>query len=154
LALALYRWNPKDLSLIAFGTFCFIYGARSSAIQFLLDSTHIFWAYWRWFLIYFTPVPVWIFFEQIMGKGWKYSIRRLWQVQIVFVIVAVLVGLILRSPGAAKEANNVMAIVGILVVGLNLFRRGQGTTREMMALKCGGVIWAIAALIENISPLL
>jgi hypothetical protein len=66
LALALYRWNPKDLSLIAFGAFCFIYGARSSAIQFLLDTTHTFWAYWRWFLSYLTPVPVWIFFEQIL----------------------------------------------------------------------------------------
>ena len=43
LVLALYRWNPKDLSLISFGAFCFIYGARSSAIQFLLNTTHIFW---------------------------------------------------------------------------------------------------------------
>ncbi len=154
LALALYRWNPKDLSLIAFGAFCFIYGARSSAIQFLLNTTHIFWEYWRWFLTYFTPVPVWIFFEQIIGVGWKSSIRRLWQVQIIFVIVIASVSLILRSPGAAKEANNVMVIIGILVVGINLFRAGHETTREMMVLKCGGVIWAIAALIENISPLL
>ena len=154
LALALYRWNPKDLSLISFGAFCFVYGARSSAIQFLLDSPHIFWTYWRWFLSYLTPVPVWIFFEQIMGKGWKSSIRRIWQIQIIFVIVAVSVGLILRSPGAAKEANNVMSIIGILVVSINLFRPGLGMTRELLLLKCGGAVWAIMALIENITPFL
>ena len=28
-ALGLYRWKAKDLSLISFGIFCFVYGARS-----------------------------------------------------------------------------------------------------------------------------
>ena len=153
-ALALYRWKPNDLSLISFGVFCFIYGARSSAIQFLVDAPLIFWSYWRWFLSYLTPLPVWIFFEQFIGKGWKSSIRRIWQIQIIFVIVAVSVGLILRSPGAAKEANNVMSIVGILVVGINLLRPGLGMSRELLVLKCGGAVWAITALYENIAPLL
>ena len=153
-ALALYRWKPNDLSLISFGVFCFIYGARSSAIQFLVDAPPIFWSYWRWFLSYLTPLPVWIFFEQFIGKGWKSSIRRIWQIQIIFVIVAVSVGLILRSPGAAKEANNVMSIVGILVVGINLLRPSLGISRELLVLKCGGAFWAIMALYENIAWLL
>jgi len=148
-ALALYRWKANDLSLISFGIFCFFYGARSSAVQFLVDAPLIFWGYWRWFLTYLTPVPVWIFFEQFIGKGWKSSIRRIWQIQIIFAIVAVSVGLILRSPGAAKEANNVMSIVGILVVGFNLFRPGLGMTRELRVLKCGAAVWAVMGLYEN-----
>jgi hypothetical protein len=52
---------------------------------------------------------------------------------------------------AAWEANNVMAIVGILVVGIHLFRSGQGMTRQLLALKCGGAGWAVAAFIENIT---
>ena len=119
-----------------------------------MDAPIIFWAYWRWFLTYLTPVPVWIFFEQIIGKGWKSSIRRLWQIQIIFVIAAVSVGLILRAPDAAKEANNVMSIVGILVVGLNLFRPGLGMTRELLVLKCGAAVWAVLGLYENIISLL
>lgn len=153
-ALALYRWTPNDLSLIAFGIFCFLYGARSSAIQFLVDVPLTFWEYWRWFLTYLTPVPVWIFFEQIIGRGWKSSIRRIWQIQIIFVIVAVSVGIILRSPGTAMVANNVMAIVGILVVGSHLFRPDLGITRELRVLKIGGAAWALTALYENIVPLL
>jgi sigma-B regulation protein RsbU (phosphoserine phosphatase) len=153
-ALALYRWKATDLSLISFGIFCFFYGARSSAVQFLVDAPLIFWAYWRWFLTYLTPVPVWIFFEQFIGKGWKSSIRRIWQIQIIFVIVAVSMGIILHSPNAAKEANNVMSIAGILVVGLNLFRPGLGMTRELHALKCGTAVWAVMGLYENIARLL
>ena len=154
LTLALFRWKANDLSLILFGIFIFFYGARSSAVQFLVDAPIIFWAYWRWFLTYLTPVPVWIFFEQFIGKGWKSSIRRLWQIQIIFVIAAVSVGLILRAPDAAKEANNVMSIVGILVVGLNLFRPGLGMTRELLVLKCGAAVWAVLGLYENIISLL
>ncbi len=153
-ALALFRWKPNDLSLISFGVFCFFYGARSSAIQFLVDAPLEFWAYWRWFLTYLTPVPVWIFFEQIIGRGWKSSIRRIWQVQIIFVIVAVSVGITLRSPSAAMVANNVMSIVGILVVGSHLFRPDPGITRELRVLKSGGAVWAMTALYENIAPLL
>jgi serine phosphatase RsbU (regulator of sigma subunit) len=153
-ALALSRWKANDLSLVSFGAFCFIYGARSGAFQYLVDAPLIFWEYWRWFLTYLTPVPVWIFFEQFIGRGWKSSIRWIWQIQIIFVIVAVSVGIILRSPGAAMVANNVMSIVGILVVGSNLFRPGLGKTREVRVLKSGGAIWAITALYENIAPLL
>ena len=153
-AIALYRWKATDLSLILFGIFCFIYGARSSAIEFLVGAPLVFIDYWRWFLTYLTPLPVWLFFEQFAGKGWKSSIRRIWQIQIIFVIVAVSVGLILRSPAAAREANNVMSIAGILVVGLNLFRPGLGMIRELLVLKYGGAIWAVTALFENTVPLL
>ena len=153
-ALALYRWKANDLSLISFGVFCFIYGARSGAFQYLVDAPLVFWAYWRWFLTYLTPVPVWIFFEQFIGRGWKSSIRWIWKIQIIFVIGAISVGIILRSPGAAMVANNVMSIVGILVVGSNLFRPGLGITREVRVLKSGGAAWAMTALYENIAPLL
>ena len=153
-AVALFRWKANDLSLISFGVFCFIYGARSSAFQYLLGGPHLFWAYWRWFLTYLTPVPIYIFFEQFVGKGWKSSIRRIWQIQFIFVIAAASVALILRSPSAAMFANNVMSTLGILVVGINVFRPGLEMTRELAALKIGGAVWAITALYENIVPLL
>ncbi len=153
-ALALYRWKVNDLSLISFGIFCFIYGARTGAFQFLFDAPRIFWLYWRWYLTYLTPVPAYIFFEQIIGKGWKSSIRRIWQIQILFVFVAISVGLILHSPGAAMFANNVMSIAGILVLGINLFRPGLRMTRELRVLKIGIVIFGVSALYENIALML
>jgi len=152
--LALYRWRVNDLSLISFGVFCFIYGARTPAFQFLVDAPLIFWAYWHWILTYFTPVPAYIFFEEFMGKGWKSSMRRIWQLQIVFAIMAALTDVNLRSPGAAIIANNVIAIVGMLVVGINLFRPSLQMNRELRVLRSGIVIFGITALYANIAPLL
>jgi sigma-B regulation protein RsbU (phosphoserine phosphatase) len=154
-ALALYRWKTDDLSLISFGIFCFLYGARTRAFQFLVVAAPpIFWDYSEWLLTYLIPLPAWIFFEQYIGKGWKSSIRRIWQIQIVFIIVAVSADLFLRSPGTAMVGNNVMAIAGMLVVGINLFQPGLGMTRELRVLKSGIVIFGITALYENIAPLL
>ncbi|UCE55423.1 MAG: serine/threonine-protein phosphatase [Desulfobacterales bacterium] len=152
--LALYRWKSNDLSLISFGMFCFLYGARTRAFQFLIDAPPLFWGYWHWFLTYLTPIPAYIFFEQFLGKGWKSSIRRMWQIQIVFVIVAASVDLFQRSSGAAMLANNIMAVVGISVMGTNLFRPGLQMTRELRVLKGGILIFGIAALYANIAPLL
>ena len=47
ITLALFRWKPKDLSLISFGIFCFLYGARTSAFQFFFDAAPWFWDYWK-----------------------------------------------------------------------------------------------------------
>jgi sigma-B regulation protein RsbU (phosphoserine phosphatase) len=153
-ALGLYRWNAHDLSLISFGIFCFLYGARTRTFQFLLEAPHIFWAYWQWFLTYLTPVPAYIFFEQVIGNGWKSSIRRIWQIQIVFVIGAASVDLFLRSPGAAMVANNIMAIAGMFVLGINLFRPGLRMTRELRVLRGGMVIFGAAVLYENVATML
>ncbi len=70
IVLSLFRWKANDLSLISFGAFCFVYGARTNALQFL-------------------------------GKGWKSSVRRLWQIQIVFSIIAIAVSGYLQDPAAA-----------------------------------------------------
>ena len=37
IVLSLFRWKANDLSLISFGAFCFAYGARTSALQFLFN---------------------------------------------------------------------------------------------------------------------
>jgi hypothetical protein len=152
--LALHRLKANDLSLISFGVFCFIYGARTGAFQFLVEVPPLFWAYSGWILTYLTPAPAYIFFEQFVGKGWKSSIRRIWQLQIVFAMLAALADLILRSPGAAMIANNVMATVGILIVGINFFRPSLQMTRELGVLKSGIVIFGITALYDNIFMLL
>jgi hypothetical protein len=153
-AVALYRWKVNDLSLISFGVFCIIWGVRTEAFEYLMGGSPVVWAYGRWSLTYLAPVPVWVFLEQIIGKGWKSSIRRLLQLQIVFVMAAVSADFAARAPGTAMMANNYMAIFGILVAGLNMFRPGLAKTRELTVIKYGGGIWAGLALYENVASLL
>jgi hypothetical protein len=39
LVLAFLRWKTKDWLLISFGVFCFLYGARTNAFQFLFEAS-------------------------------------------------------------------------------------------------------------------
>ena len=152
IALSFLRWKTNDLSLISFGIFCFLYGMRTRALHFLFDIPQQLWEYPQLIITCLTPIPAWIFMEQFLGKGWKSSIRRLWQVQIVVSIAALIVASLLHSPGKAMIANNVMAIAGILVVLSNLFRPGLQMTRELRVLICGIVIFGLTALHANIAP--
>jgi serine phosphatase RsbU (regulator of sigma subunit) len=154
IVLSLFRWKANDLSLIFFGSFCFFYGARTSALKFLLDMPLPFWIYTHWFITYLVPIPAWLFVEQFLGKGWKSSIRRLLQIQIVFSISAIAVSGYLHDPAAAMVANNIMAVIGILVVLANLFQPNLSWNRELKVLRFGFFIFAAMGLLDNIAPLL
>jgi sigma-B regulation protein RsbU (phosphoserine phosphatase) len=154
IVLSLFRWKANDLSLISFGAFCFLYGARTSALKFLFDIPLSFWSYTHWFITYLVPVPAWLFVEQFLGKGWKSSIRRLWQIQIIFSIIAISVSGYSHDLAAAMVGNNIMAIIGILVVLANLFQSNLQWSRELKVLRLGFFIFATMALFENIAPLL
>ena len=154
IVLSLFRWKANDLSLIFFGSFCFLYGARTSALKFLLEMPLPWWSYTHWFITYLVPIPAWLFVEQFLGKGWKSSIRRLLQIQIVFSISAISVSGYLHDPAAAMIANNIMAIIGILVVLANLFQPSLTWNRELKVLRFGFFIFAAMGLFDNIAPLL
>jgi len=154
IVLSLFRWKANDLSLISFGAFCFAYGARTNALQILFDIPLPFWSYTHWFITYLVPIPAWLFVEQFLGKGWKSSIRRLWQIQIVFSIIAIAVSGYSHDPAAAMVGNNIMAIIGILVVLANLFQPNLQWNRELKVLRLGFFIFAAMGLFDNIAPLL
>lgn len=108
--LALLRWRPNDLSLLSFGILCFLNGARLSAFQFFFNVSPWFWYCWESSITYIIPVFVYFFMEQLLGKGWKSSIRLMIYVSIVFAIAAISVGIALKAPYAAMQANNFFAI--------------------------------------------
>ena len=154
IVLSLFRWKANDLSLISFGAFCFAYGARTSALQFLFDLPLPFWSYTQWFITYLVPIPAWLFVEQFLGKGWKSSVRRLWQIQIVFSIIAIAVSGYLQEPAAAMVANNIIVIIGILVILANWFQPNLPWNLELKVLRLGFFVFAAMGLYENIAPLL
>jgi serine phosphatase RsbU (regulator of sigma subunit) len=133
---------------------CFLYGARTRAFEFFFDIPLSLWIYTHWFITYLVPIPAWLFTEQFIGKGWKSSVRRLLQIQIVFSIVAISVSAFLQKPYAAWAANNIMVIIGIVVVLANLFQPKLVWNRELKVLRFGFFLFAAMGLIENIAPLL
>lgn len=153
-ALYFYRWQAYDLSLLSFGVFCILYGARTKAFQILFHIPLPIWNYCEWFITYLVPIPLWIFAEQFLGKGWKSSIRRLLQIQILFSVIAIGVGSYFKDPGAPMVGNNLIVTVGILVLIVNLFKTNRQPNRELKVLLAGTLIFAVLALHANIAPLL
>jgi len=152
IALSLLRWKTIDLSLVSFGILCFLYGARTKAFQFLFDIPLLPWTYTFWFITYLIPIPAWLFAEQFLGKGWKSSLRRLLQVQIVFSIAAILVSSYQGNPYEAMDGNNIIVPIGLLIVIANFFQPHLQPTRELKMLRAGFLIFALLALHANIAP--
>ena len=151
IVLGCWRWKKKDLALLSFGAFCLLWGARLNLFQFLFEPSARSWEYARWFFTYLVPVPGFIFAEQILGRGWKSSIRRLWQVAIFMAVVSIAVGIYSARPGAAFMANNILAIVGLLIIVFNLFRPGVYRNKEIRILRVGFIIYAIFAIHSNLA---
>ena len=154
ITLALFRWKPNDLSLISFGIFCFLFGARSNAFQFFFDAPTWFWNYWISSITYIVPLSAYVFMEQLIGKGWKSSIRLMIYVSIVFAIAAISIGIALNEPWTAGHANNFFAILTVLVVLVNMFWPGLKMTRELKVLRIGTVIFVALALHANLISLI
>jgi serine phosphatase RsbU (regulator of sigma subunit) len=150
ITLALFRWMPNDLSLISFGIFCFLNGARTSAVLFFFNATPWFWDYWKSSITYIVPLSVFVFMEQLLGKGWKSSIRLMIYVSIGFAIAAISIGIALKAPGTAMHANNFFAILIALIILVNIFWPGLKLTRELKVLRVGTLILVALALHANL----
>ena len=151
IVLGCLRWNTKDLSLLSFGAFCLLWGARTNLFRFLFEPSAQSWEYARWFVTYLVPIPGFIFVEQLLGRGWKSSIRRLWQIAVVLAIFSITVGLYLAKPWAAATINNIFAVAGLVVILFNLFRPGIRLSTEIRILRVGFVIYALFAIHANVA---
>ena len=151
IVLACWRWKRKDRALLSFGAFCLLWGARTNLSQFLFEPSVQTWEYARWFLTYLVPVPGFIFAEQLLGRGWKSSIRRLWQIAIVLAAVSIIGGIYLATPWAGAPVNNIFAITGLVIILFNLFRPGIRLSTEIRILRVGFVVYALLAIHANIS---
>ena len=154
IALALFRWKSNDLSLISFGIFCFLFGARTNVFPFFFDASTRFWNYWISSITYIVPVFGFVFIEQLIGKGWKSSIRMMIYVSIAFAMVAISVGIALKAPWTAMHANNYFAILIVMVILVNMFWPALKITKELKVLRIGTVIFVALAIHANLIGLI
>ena len=154
IVLAFFRWRANDLSLISFGLFCFLFGARTNVFPFVFDAPIWFWNYWITSITYIVPVSGYVFFEQIIGKGWKSSIRLMIYISIAFAVVAISIGIALNTPWTAMPANNFFAILCVLVILVNMFWPGLTISPELKALRFGTLIFVAFALHANLIDLI
>jgi serine phosphatase RsbU (regulator of sigma subunit) len=122
LALSAFRKKIKDRSLFYGGICCSIYGLRllgnTGLIQASADLSPLFWSYLDAFITYLIMLPGLLFTEQFFGPGWKSSIRRMWQIQMVYTVGAIVIDSLL-GPRTAMGPNSFLVILGMAVITAN-----------------------------------
>jgi len=151
------RRRTVDRSLLFFGLWCCLYGLRLVADQAFVrttigGSTEV-WRYFIAFVTYAINVPGGLFLEALPGSGWKQSIRRVWQAQTVFAIVAIGTDLAVGRPRAAMFLNSPMVLAGVAVAFLNLWinRERVGQLFKAPAIAIGAFVMALFVINENLS---
>jgi phosphoserine phosphatase RsbU/P len=115
--------------LLLFGIWCVLYGVRllaqQTAVRDAIGGPLRDWAYAIAFITYGINVPSALFFEALLGLGWKQSIRRVWQLQAVYAATAITTDLIIGRPNAAMSPNGPLVLIGLVVQVVNvwLYRR-------------------------------
>ena len=150
IALTLLRWKSKDLLVLSFGIFSLLYGARTNVFQYIFGVSPL-GDYPKWFITYLVPVAGCIFVQQLIGKGWKSSIRFFLYCQIIFALAAISIGIYNGEPSAAWVGNNLMAGAFMVVLFINLFGPAPLPNREMRILRVGFVVLALFSLHGNLA---
>lgn len=157
---SIVAWNLRrrssDRLLLYFGIWCCLYGIRlfgqQSFIRTTIGGAPQLWTYLIVFVTYTINVPGGLFFEGLVGPGWKMSIRRVWQIQAVYAIAAITIDLTLRRPGAAMGPNNWLVLGGIIVALANLwlYRDRLSPFVKSRVVAIGAIVLVLFVVNENL----
>jgi hypothetical protein len=147
------RRRRAERVLLFFGLWCGLYGARliaeQSSIVEAIGGSERLWHYVVAFVTYTINVPIGWFLEGLIGVGWKGSVRRVWQIQVVYAVGAIATDLAFGRPGAAMPLNPpiVLLSAAIALVNLWMFRTRLSRTFKAPVLAVGAL--AALALVTN-----
>jgi len=157
LILFLFFLKLRDRALLYFALFAFLYGLRILAdtywIRYLYENIQ-FLQYLTAFITYMIPIPLTLFFKQLINWGWKSSLLWLLIFQIIYAWSAVLTDLLVGVPFTAMDPfNSIMVLLGIFLVVANLLKSRLRKSFEFKVLTVLFIIWPIPVIIENLVSL-
>jgi hypothetical protein len=90
---------------------------------------------------YLIAVPWALLVEQVVGRGWKSSIRRTWQVFLAYGVAAIAFDVFTGRPGAAAGPGRYVVAAGALVGLLNLSTGAARTAPDLRILRAGFLVF-------------
>jgi len=136
-----------SMFLLFFG----LYNICRSQLTYLIFDVPSVWSYTELIATY-----IWVSFlpkliEQMFGSGYKQILRRLWQINIAYVVVSI-VFILLKVITEPQALDSYLFIIAITIVGIlshTIFMAFQGN-REAVLISIGIVIVAISSLFDLI----
>lgn len=116
--------------------------AASETLRAALGGPLPMWIWVQAVTSYLIAVPWALLLELMVGPGWKSTIRRTWQVFLVYGVAAILLDVTSGRPGRAGGATQtVLVAVGALVGLANLALGGARTSPELSVLRAGYLVF-------------
>jgi len=158
IALFLFRRRARELMLLYFALFCFLYAVRMlascSLVRSLFHQPDAFWAHVNWFITCTILVPFSLFFHQVMPENLKKFVRWMVYAQSVFAIFGIIAAASGKRLSVLDLVNNVV-VLATVVTGALLFFVGSRdsasrSSREVRAFVGGFLVWALFIIHVNL----
>jgi serine phosphatase RsbU (regulator of sigma subunit) len=109
---------------------------------------------WNWsatLVGYWIAVPWALLLEQVVGPGWKSSIRRTWQVFTISALAAVVFDVVAGRPGAAAGPSRVIIAAGAAVGLVNLLPGVVRLPPDLRLLRAGYFAFLVLVVHDALS---
>ncbi|MFL6192783.1 MAG: PP2C family protein-serine/threonine phosphatase [Thermoanaerobaculia bacterium] len=156
-ALLTVRRRPGRAGLLSFAGFAALYGLRllldTDAARLLLGvpgdsidrAVNV--------LTYLIPISGFFFFETLIGRGWRSSLWRIWQLFTALAVVAVPLEFAAPSPGLLLAPYRVLVLASMAVMLLHLFWPGWMRRPDRWPLRACFLVLALFVTFENLGNL-
>ncbi|MBV8519799.1 MAG: PP2C family protein-serine/threonine phosphatase [Acidobacteria bacterium] len=148
--------RDADRTLRLFGWFTLLYGTRvalQTAFPIALGA--------RWsdsvraaaIITYIINIPAWMLTRELMGDGWRGSLRWLIRVFVVFAPIGVASDWIAGRAESLDAVNHVLVIAAGLIVAVNLLVERRLWTRELRVVVAGALAFLLFSMNNNLARL-
>jgi len=163
IALFFFRRKTRELTLLYFGLFSLLYGARLLVLQGVIHSAFAlspgFWGYVDWFITCTINLPFNLFLYQLAGELLRKLLRVLLTIQAVFAVLGIFAPFVGVKLTKLQPANNILVLATLLTTGLFILltrRRAapaKPLSREIRVFIAGFFIWILFVLHANLFSL-
>jgi serine phosphatase RsbU (regulator of sigma subunit) len=123
IAIVIYRWRRKELSLLSFGLFCLIYGirwlAQTPTMQVLVGFPFS-QPYFERLLSYLIAIPISAFFVLYFGPGIYNSMLWVFRTIVAYALIVIVLDLFREVSISTPSYHPVAVILWCLVWAVNL----------------------------------
>ncbi|HEY7216080.1 MAG TPA: PP2C family protein-serine/threonine phosphatase, partial [Thermoanaerobaculia bacterium] len=91
-----------------------------------------------------------LFFERIVGRGWRSSLYWLGRLLTILALVAIPLEIVSPSPGVLLGPYRILVIAALVVTLANLFAPGRERSPELRLLRASFLVFGAFALYENL----
>jgi len=144
------RRKEKPYFALSFGAFAICIGINhmaGSLISHLIIKEYVVWYYLVTIGFLTWPIGLYVFIEQILGRGYKSLIRRLWQIHILYAVVVFLLDITNVFP----MTSTIYLLFGLLAIGVfigipSVLRSESKDSFEAKILKIGMLVLMLCGL--------